>query len=123
MTQDWAWRVVFMDGSQFLARGKAINNGKTFQFGEMESHQRLIIPIVHIKYIVPISDMDWPDGLRLMQILGPAKDLILTPDHCKNCGSSEIYLAKFVDGPNNECNFRICSQCGITNWAPPKPEG
>jgi len=87
MTEDWAWRVVFMDGSQFLFRGqpKVVGYHGFVQIIEFESflppynvsdsgHKERTatsdVSLAAMKYLVmeePPS-IDWPDGVYIMRL-------------------------------------------------------
>lgn len=69
MTQDWAWRVVFTDGSQFYVRGfqASSNNGGGIDFKAGNS-QITTVAFHNLKYAVFECKMDWPDGVYIMRL-------------------------------------------------------
>ena len=84
MTQDWAWRIVFMDERQYLVRGTIKNSG--IQMLEFSSDIPPLkegygpgvdgrIPTVYlnlefVRYFIRESPayMDWPDGVYIMRL-------------------------------------------------------
>jgi hypothetical protein len=67
MTLDWAWRVVFMDGSQYFVRGTPRvwnDSDDTYKYiGD------ICFSVHNFKYFYKEPEQfDWPDGVYIMRL-------------------------------------------------------
>lgn len=76
MVMDWAWRVVFTDGSQFTVRGCMSHDDEDRMFTWVRSEagdntlEDVFIPDRNIKYIVAENPerLDWPEGIFITRL-------------------------------------------------------
>ena len=77
MINDWAWTVVFMDGTEYMVRGQLSKTEHYCRFSPKNRKDgreaKVTIPDCNIKmiYVANPNKMEWPEDVHFYQMLGP----------------------------------------------------